>query len=464
MAMLKWISLLLFCGPLAACSDPVSPLSQIAADTFTVEPPPAKASMPIAAGASPSETFAAVTARFADVLASSGVPGGALAVVHNGKLAFSAGVGKKRRDGDARVTARTLFRVGSMSKMVTAAAVLRLAEQGRLRLSDDIVQYLPALTRGPGYDPAQLTIEMALTHTTGLPDDGLSRCSVGPAALDEYFRTHGGDPLWAPPGRLFNYSNTGYSALSGVVAAASGQSFEDAAATLVFQPAHMDSATFSPSQALAADHSFGHTPSGAIQDADAYDCQYLRGPGGVFASVEDYAHLAEALISGSLLRPDMNAAATTERVPTGSQWGYGYGFFTGSFHGVRIFHHGGNVEDFASFMFVAPEQGFAIIALVNAAGSAANDSAWLGPAVDAFLSTQRQASDDSRTDPMTWSKYAGRYVDHAGHLGTLQVRWQPDGLTLHGPFPGVPSITFFFDEKGRAEYLATRAGVAKRAD
>ncbi len=426
--------------------------------------PPAVAPLNIPPDAAPDAIFTQVVDRFATLLTATKTPGAALAVVLDGKLAFSAGIGLKKFGGD-RVDADTLFHVASMSKMVEAAAVLALAEQGKLSLDAPLTQYIPYFTRGPGYDASAITVAMALSHTAAIPDDGLVRCAPGTNDPVHYFTARANAPLLSPPGRLFNYSNSNFTALAGVIAAVTGQRFEDAMQTLVFQPANMSTATYSVDTAEKEDHTFGMV-GGKTQDINAYDCEYMHGPGGVLASVVDYAHFIEALYArdGRVLQPASIDAMLAPHTQAGDAWSYGYGMFTSGLDDAVFVQHSGDLEDVNTFFIGVPARGFGLIAFVNAAGGESAGRSWLVPAIDAFLSMSL-ASLNAAPPATSLDKYTGHFSDDAGALGKFEIRTADKRLEMitgeGSHVSGIPAGAFFFDAAGKVEYFATRVGVGK---
>src|SRR5690606_23288576 len=130
-----------------------------------------------------------------------GVPGGALAVVIDGELRFATGVGVQRLGSDLPVTRDTRFRVASVSKMVVAATVLSLAQDGLLALDDRLRDIAPDFAEPPRADADvdQVTIERLLTHTAAIPDFACT----DELALDETRRRWAAAPLWGPPATFF---------------------------------------------------------------------------------------------------------------------------------------------------------------------------------------------------------------------------------------------------------------------
>jgi CubicO group peptidase (beta-lactamase class C family) len=459
----------------SGCALQRTELFQVAGDTFSVHmPPPPAASIvpdPAAAGATSREKFATLVERWSAALAAEQVPGGAIAIVENGRLAFSAGVGVKRKGTPDPVTADSLFRVASASKMIIAAAMMKLVEAGRIDLDRPVTEYVPYFRRGAGYDPTAVTLHMALTHTAGLPDDVTVSCPVGPGALRDYFEKYSTEPLWTPPGRLFDYSNTGYALAAAAIAEVTQRPFEDVVAETIFTPAGMTTATFDPALAMAADHVVGHADDGSPQyEPNAYDCEFMRAPGGVMASVKDYAHFLEMLLAdgGSVLTAESITAMEAAQVATQltPERSYGYGLFSDRYKGLRLIGHPGGLPGFGAFAAVVPERRFGVVVLINA--EQIPESILMG-ALDTFLGLADTPLPRYETPPSSWSQYVGTYDDAAGKLGRFSVSLSQGKLWMEliagqtEPLPPTLTGTFFLDERGRAEYFVTRLGAGRRA-
>ncbi|MCC2667636.1 MAG: beta-lactamase, partial [Armatimonadetes bacterium] len=183
-----------------------------------------------------------------------GVPGGALAVVKDGRLVYAKGYGWADRDRQEKVQADSLFRIASISKPVTAVAVLKLVEQGKLRLSDrafDLVRLAPVLPAGKTQDRrlAGITIRQLLEHSGGWDRDKsfdpmfrptLIAETVGapaPAGPEAVIRYMLGQPLDFDPGTRFAYSNFGYCVLGRVIEKVSGMPYEEYVRKNVLAPA-----------------------------------------------------------------------------------------------------------------------------------------------------------------------------------------------------------------------------------
>ncbi len=478
---MRWLSILI--PLLVACgsSSPAEP-----SDTGTDAGTDIAADGPSAA----QRTFDDLVAYAETYATDKGIPGLSIAVVLDGKLAFSTGVGVKADGGADRVGTHTRFRVASMTKMIVATGVMQLVEQGKLSLDDTLESRLPWMKLQPGFDAKTVKLSQLLSHTAGFPDGLGVTCDVGAGALEKYYAADGPYPLWSPPGRLWNYSNHHYAMAAGMIEAATGKVFTDVLATSVLGPLGMREATFEPKVAAAGDHVQGHqkgTKPGVLRAVpiDRWDCASLRAAGGLYATAEDYAHLAEVFLDGggTVLSKASVAAMTAPHANLGQgpDTNYGFGLFGFDWKGLSVVSHDGGLPGFLSTVMWVPAKKMAVVVLANA------DVASVEPvalrAIDAFLSPTGEAK-TYRTDPSTWTRYAGTYDDPFATLGATKVTLTGGKLGLaYGPselpvdlvqasadsFVGdfvalgtKLGVTFFADPSGAVEYVVTRVGVARR--
>jgi len=444
--------------------------------------------------------------RFADVLAymqhqmaAGSVPGGSIAVVVDGKLAFEAGLGVERSGQLTPVSSTTLFRVASLTKPVVAATALRMVETGALDLTQPLPTYLPSFRVLPPFTPADISGQELLDHTAGIPDFDVSQsCPVGPGAMAAWYLQAGPGHLWTPPGEVWNYSNQGYALAGWMIESASGTSFEDAVASLVLGPAGMTTATFDPAVAMAEDHADGHAMKGGtlvISPPDAYDCEVTRPPGGAIASVVDYAHFAEMLLasgagaSGPVLKASSvltmeTGLADTEELPDGGVF-YGDGLVIyADYGGHKALNHTGSLDyGYQSSIWLVPDSGFAVVVFYNfydALGVAPDSVAQ--HAIDTFLEGGDASAPNGMTSPSTWQPYTGSYYDEY-NLGAIAVDLdagqlymsvpslgidgeqlqQLGGATFLEPLsPSAETATFYPGPCGPSQWFVTRGGVGSR--
>jgi CubicO group peptidase (beta-lactamase class C family) len=444
--------------------------------------------------AATSPEFQSVLAFLGDQMKANDIAGASIAVVQSGKLTFSGGLGVKKEPDSDTVNATTLFTVASLSKMVLAATAMTLVEDGKLDPSRPVTDYVPLKLEAP-FDASTITIHDLLTHTSGLPDLDVDTTSC-PAVAGEaakWFAANDAEPLWAPPGAVWDYCNRGYSVMGWVIEAIMGTPYWDLATSRILGPAGMTTATFDPAQALATGPAFGHvidpvTGQTTYNPPAAVDCAVVRGPSGVMASAVDYAHFAEMLLAsgGSTLKPSSVATmetrfANTDELPSAREH-YGYGLFIDDdYKGLTVLRHNGSVGfGYKTSIWLVPAKGFAVIVFYNATGSEPDVVSDF--ALSTFLGLTSVPDPDYLTSPSTWGPYVGTYVDPY-NLGTVDVTLTGTSLLLSSTGFGVSDVAlvqeagdmfqakigsddvnlvFYPGPKGPAAWVVTREGVAAR--
>ncbi|HEY6136717.1 MAG TPA: serine hydrolase domain-containing protein [Thermoanaerobaculia bacterium] len=183
-----------------------------------------------------------------DIWKSSGTPGISVAVAVKGEIVYAEGAGMAELENQVPATPQTVWNIGSVSKVITAVAVMQLVERGQVSLDDPIQKYVPEFPVKP---EGTITIRHLLTHTSGIrhyergdfpgtPDNENTR----PSTWIEGLKIFAGDPLQFAPGTRYLYSSYAVNLLQGVVERASGQPFEQYLAENIWRPAGMAATTF----------------------------------------------------------------------------------------------------------------------------------------------------------------------------------------------------------------------------
>jgi CubicO group peptidase (beta-lactamase class C family) len=448
------------------CHASARELHQITGSLFSFTPAPRSDGFRYGpfAGLTLDARFERIMARFSERLAQKRVPGGAVAVVLDGRLAYSAGVGVLRSSTSMRVEAESRFRTASLSKMLLAATIMSLVERDGLELEAPLTTYLPYFARAKGYSASAVTLRMLLEHTAGVPDNEDRRL----LALKALISAHATDPLLSPPGRLFNYSNAGYALLAAVIETKTGRPFEQVVAERVFSPAHMVTASYTTA-ANEAGLSAGHDASGRVLWTRPRDNEASRAAGGVIASAIDYAHFAEVLLAGgeNMLHADsvramMRGRALAQDEPRRF---YGFGLIETERAGLGVVEHAGSSSGFSTLLRMVPSRGFAVVVFDN--GTFPPDEL-ADAAMSAFLEVPVAAPARLATSQEVWRAYVGEYEDVSGRLGRFAVRLRDGRLWLEekggqrGELPKALRGRFETDENGRVEYFVTRLGVASK--
>jgi CubicO group peptidase (beta-lactamase class C family) len=327
--------------------------------------------------------------------AATGATGAALGIVMDGELVYARGFGVRDVESPAPVDVDTVFRIASLTKNVTAAAVMKLRDEGRIALDAPAARYLPELTglTGPTRDAAPITVRHLLTNAAGLPyDDSWGPVSFGLSdpQLEAFIRK--GILLAEAPDQRYTYSNLGFALLGRIVARVSGMRFRDYVSANILGPLGMTSTVWDSGEVSPSRLAIGYRrdddqlvpearPSGGAFDA----------AGGLYTSLRDYARYVALQLAAYPPRDDPEAGplrrSTLREMHTGHRWmrwgeledapvagravdgtfmlssaAYGYGWVnntTCAYEGML--QHGGYEPGYMSTVHLLPRHGIGIV-------------------------------------------------------------------------------------------------------
>jgi CubicO group peptidase (beta-lactamase class C family) len=305
-------------------------------------------------------------------------PGVQIAVAHNGRVIYTKGYGVADIETSRPVTPHTLFRVGSVTKMVTAAVLAELSVAGTLDLQAPIARYVTQLD---GKRVGAVTSHQLLTMTAGWIDNAIPYGRMGEGALGEVMDEVSDTLHFTTPGRVVSYSNPGYSMAGYVAERAAGKRFGTLADELVLRKMGMPHATFRPLQALTYDFSQGHVgqpgnPGAIVRPFTENTAQWAAGF--LFASAQDMARFAIAMMDNGMLdgsrvlSPESVKLMTTGNllIPGDTVTRYAYGLMVGTArNGETIWQHGGAINGFDAQVVMFPERKLSFVILDNRGGS-----------------------------------------------------------------------------------------------
>jgi CubicO group peptidase (beta-lactamase class C family) len=367
-----------------------------------------------------------------------GAPGASVVLLENGAVTFAHGFGTRGPNSSDPVRARTLYRIGSMTKALTATAFLSLVDEGKLDPKATLTSVV-ADVAVPGPELASLTLHELATQQSGLVDylvfDGgaddslLSSFLTSSLASYEYFMV--------APGTFWNYSNPNFYLTGLAVERVGGDPYRQAMAKRVFQPLGMTRTFFLPSEVDAdgdATHGKSTDVNGKPWDVapDDYDNAWARPAGYAFSSVLDYAKFVQFLYAGNtqVLSDASRVTMQTQQITTreiGSIEHYGYGLFVDDgfrigtqFYATKLVLHGGDIPGWAADFFLIPATGFGAVVLANADG--AHFVASITQAMQSFggLPSPGPLPADFTPDPATFPAFAATYQD-AHNVGKVVV-------------------------------------------
>jgi CubicO group peptidase (beta-lactamase class C family) len=328
-----------------------------------------------------------VFAAFADPAA----PGCALAVVRDGRFAFSRGYGSANLDYGIPIDGRSVFYLASVSKQFTAAAVALAAAEGRLSLDDDIRVHMPEL---PDYG-TPITVRQLVHHTSGLRDY-LTLISLSGRRADDHWTDAALLELIArqratnfTPGSEYLYSNTGYVLLAAITGRATGSTLRRYADERIFRPLgmrdthfHDDAGQVVPRRVIG----YARRPDGTFRLNHWFAFDKV-GDGGLYATAEDLARWEQNFYSGAVGGAPFLAQIEQRGALTGGDSiAYAFGLTHGSHRGLRTVSHGGSLAGFRTNVLRFPEQRFSAIVLCNT--SAANAGQLAQQVAAVFLESQ----------------------------------------------------------------------------
>jgi len=355
-----------------------------------------------AQNALPAAMEASIDSVAVEVLAGTGAPSASVAVVRNGAVAYTNAYGKARLDPPMAAEPGMRYSIGSISKQFTAAAMLLLAERGKLKLDDTVDRWLPELTRAD-----EVTIRQILSMTSGYqdywPEDYVMPPMLQPVTAQQIVDGWARKPLDFDPGTKWQYSNTNYVIAGMIVEKAAGMPLVSFLEQEVFSKLGMRSVAITDEGPLGPGdpNRYRRFALGPLREAPK------EGPGWMFAAGElamtaaDLAKWDLSVIDQTVLAPASYLEQQTEvRITNGVGTGYGLGVGVAMRDGHRLISHTGEVSGFTAANLVYPDDSTAVVVLVNldATGAASQIAAAIADILFASVDeTSRQATEQART-------------------------------------------------------------------
>jgi len=284
---------------------------------------------------------------------------GAVLVVENNKVIYENTFGFADFENEEPLDRSTPFYLASLAKQFTAAAIVKLAEDGQLSLDDPLRKYLPLMPKL--YDSVK--IRHLLTHTSGVPDyfylninkDGLTNLDVYKGLIEQR-------NLDFTPGNKYKYSNSGYVLLAMVIQVASGQTIDNYFNENIFKPFHMENSFVCSALSVERPRVKGYTAKNKL-----YDYNLLTvGDGGIYATSNDMYKWQQALNNGSFISAESLKKIYEPVVLTnGRQRNYGFGWEIGSNMQGKLVYHTGGLAGFRTYIERQIETNNAIIIFTN---------------------------------------------------------------------------------------------------
>ena len=294
---------------------------------------------------------------------------GSALVAENGKVIYKKGLGLANMEWNIPNTPETRFRLGSITKQFTAALILQLVEQGKLKLDGKLSDYLPDYRKDIG---EKVTIHQLLNHTSGIPSyTGLpgffNDVSRNPYTVSDFVKRYASNNLEFEPGSKFSYNNSGYFLLGAIVEKVTGQPYEQVLKEKILDPLGMKNTGYDHHDTLIEKRASGYqkTPDGYM-NASYLDMSIPYAAGSLYSTVEDLYLWDQALYTDRVV-----SAASKDLMfkPNLSDYAYGWvvtkvklGNGTDS---VSKIAHGGGINGFNTVIVRFPTQKHLIVLLDN---------------------------------------------------------------------------------------------------
>ncbi len=402
---------------------------------------------------------------------------GSALVARDGKVIFSKGSGMANLEFDIPNTPQTKFRLGSITKQFTAAAVLILQERRKLTAQDGICKYVENCPEAW----KEITIHHLLSHTGGIPNftsfPDYQKTMMIPTTMDELITRFKDKPLEFKPGEKWNYSNSGYILLGHIVEKAAGESYESFLQKNVFDPLKMVNSGYDHHNKILKIRATGYTlRNGKTANSLPIDMTIPHAAGALYSTVEDLFLWNEALFSDKLL-----SAKSREQMMTPVKENYAYGLAVETRLNRKMVSHGGGINGFSTMLARFPEEKVTIVVLRN------RDYGVPGPgrisqdlAAIAFGEKYEipSAQTIAKVDPKVYDAYIGQYQLTPNFIITMtregnQLMTQATGQPKFELFPESETkfflkvvdakVTFVKDEKDVVTHLILHQGGDKEA-
>lgn len=295
-------------------------------------------------------------------------PGATVLVKKGDKVLLREAYGMADMELQVPMSPEYVFRLGSITKQFTAAAILMLREQGKLKLDEPITTYLKNY---PAETGDKVTVWHLLNHTSGIPSytslPDMPSFIRRDLSLTELIAKFKDMPLEFEPGSQWSYNNSGYILLGAIIESVSGMSYERYIEDEIFKPLGMSDSHYGNVSDIIPGRVEGYGKSGDdIKVADYISMTLPHAAGSLLSNVDDLAKWDEALYGESLLpRAALQESWTAAQLNDQTNTGYGYGWLLGQANGKQVIEHGGGINGFRTILTRVPEEELLVVILQN---------------------------------------------------------------------------------------------------
>ena len=368
------------------------------------------ASVSLAAPPSDAEIVSKVDAIAAEYLQKPGAVGLSIGVARKGQIIVAKAYGLADAEFDVPADKDTMFRIGSVTKQYTAAAIMRFVEQGKMSLDDDLSKYIPDF-------PMQgntVTVRQLLNHTSGIPrytDIGDEWAKVQPLELthEQMLALVKDKPFDFKPGEKWAYNNTAYYMLGMIIEKVSGKTYAEHMQAEFFTPLKLERTAYDSNSTLMKNRAQGYTMrNGNLVNDDPLGMSQPYAAGSLVSTGEDLVKWSMALTTGKIVKPESFTLMTTPAIlPNGDNTHYGFGLGTDDFDDHRCIRHGGGIFGFNSMLMWLPDEDVHVAVISN--GEPVSSNRIANAIARAALGIESVAAKNVPLTPEVLKKIVGNY-------------------------------------------------------
>jgi CubicO group peptidase (beta-lactamase class C family) len=372
---------------------------------------------------------------------------------------FKKSYGSANLEWNVPNTSTTKFRLGSVTKQFTAAAILLLEERGKLKTDDPVKLHLPDAPAAWN----KVTIFHLLTHTSGIPSltefPDFPTWKLSARTIQQSIDLFRDKPLEFPPGERYNYSNSGYLLLGYLVEKISGGTYETFVKKNIFDPLGMKDSGYDSNESVIPSRAAGYTPGpDGIVNADFVHMSIPHGAGALYSTTEDLLRWTTGLFGGKIL-----SAASLEKMTTPFKEDYAFGLVVSRVNGRKTIRHGGGIEGFNTELTYYPDEKLTIVVLANLNGDTPER---ITQQLSAVAHGEKVVLPAEKTEvklaPEQLTKYAGSYEVSPSQNMIITIsdgRLSASDGTKPDPLFAMSATRFFFrDDEAEVEFEHDSAG------
>jgi CubicO group peptidase (beta-lactamase class C family) len=297
-------------------------------------------------------------------------PGAAVIVTDHGKIVYQSQRGLADIEAKTPIRPDTVFRLGSITKQFSASVLLQLVSEGKLSLDDKLSKFYPGYPEPGG----NATVRQLLNHTSGImsytsiPGWMVEENTNKPHTTDQLVAVFRDLPSPSKPGEKWDYNNSGYILIGGIIEKVTGKPWPDAVAERIAVPLHLGTLKYGVGEEQVPGMAKGYSQAegGKFQLSTKIHMSVPGAAGALIGSAPDLAAWANALHHGKVVPPALYTAMTTPaKLNDGKTEAYGFGLRMGDIRGHRTIEHGGGIFGFTTASFYLPDEDLFVAVLGN---------------------------------------------------------------------------------------------------